>query len=158
MPKEIKLTQEKVTIVDDEDYEYLSQFKWYAHKNYCTFYARRNIRLINGKQTLICMHQDIMGSPPTGYEWDHEDGNGLNNRRSNLRHVTHRQNMQNMRNQNSTSQFPGVCWYKEGKKWRATIKIDEKIKHLGYFEDEIDAATAYKDALKTIGEVSVEDL
>lgn len=158
MPKEIKLTQEKVTIVDDEDYECLSQFTWYAWRDGNTFYAGRHIRLINSKQVRIMMHHIIIGKPPIGHETDHKDGNGLNNRRSNLRHVTRRQNAQNLRNIKLTSQFPGVCGYKRYGKWVARIRINEKRKFLGYFEKELDAAAAYKDALKTIGEVSVEDL
>lgn len=158
MPKEIPLTQGLFAIVDIEDYEYLLQYNWHACKDHRTFYVHRNVKLANGKQTTVYMHQDIIGRPPPGYETDHKDGNGLNNRRSNLRNITHRQNTQNKKNIELTSHFLGVSWYKKYGKWLTQIQIGGKNKHLGYFEEELDAAAAYKDALKTIGEVSVEDL
>ena len=75
---------------------------------------------------------------------DHIDHNGLNNRRSNLRLCTTAQNARNVFSyKGSTSKYKGVCWYKEGRKWAAKIKLNNKAYHLGLFEDETEAAIAY---------------
>lgn len=156
MAKEIQLTQGQVALVDDEDYEALSQWKWYAHRNYNTFYARRNISLTNGKQVMVLMHHAIIGRPNPGLKTDHKDGDGLNNQRYNIHYVTNRQNSQNKRYYNRdkpSSQYPGVSWAKHAKKWRARIQINGKYKHLGYFEEELDAAQTYENAVEEIGEV-----
>ncbi len=105
MAKEIPLTQGLVAIVDDADYEYLSQFKWCARKAGNTYYAVRQ-----ENKRFICMHIQIIGRRP-GLEIDHIDGNGLNNRRSNLRFVTLRQNQQN-RLYRRYSKYHGVSWDK----------------------------------------------
>jgi len=149
MSKIIPLTQGKVAIVDDEDYEYLNQFKWYARKHRNTFYAARNIYR-NGKQTVLSMHTAVMGRKK-GLEIDHINGNGLDNRRSNLRFVTHRQNLQN-RHTAKTSKYPGVNWSKIAHKWRAYIEINGKQIHLGYFNNEYEAYLAYQKAVEKLGE------
>ena len=153
---EISLTQGQFAIVDDEDFGYLSQFKWYARKNTRgdTFYALRSI-----KGAKIYMHHDIIGKPPIGLVTDHKDGNGLHNWRDNLRHVTQRQNVQNnSTNCEYTSQYSGVSWYKDCKKWQASIRIKGKPTYLGLFTEEIDAANAYKEAVENIGETLIQDL
>lgn len=150
--KEIVLTQNQVALVDDCDYERLNKFKWYAKKHRNTFYAGRNFPRINGKQYRINMHHEIIGSPPVGKMSDHEDGNGLNNQRYNLRHVTNRQNGQNKKNIQKTSKYPGVSWHKASKKWRTTIRINGKHKHLGLFANEVEAFEAYKQAVEKLGE------
>lgn len=91
--KEIKLTQGKVVLVDDEDYEYLNQFKWYALKNHRTYYAQRVIQNNYIKRTLK-MHRVIMDTP-CGLEVDHIDGDGLNNQKCNLRNCTFAENRKN---------------------------------------------------------------
>lgn len=157
--REIPLTQGQTALVDDEDYEYLTQFYWCANRNKNTFYAVRSIRLVNGKRETVYMHHDTIGRPPTGLETDHKDGNGLNNQRYNIHHVTSRQNGQNKRYHNGnkpSSQYPGVSWHKDRKKWRARIQIDGKIKHLGYFKEELEAAQAYKNAVEEIGESMID--
>jgi hypothetical protein len=99
MAKEIILTRGKVAIVDDEDFKYLNQYKWYASKipKYDLWYANRTTSLKKeGFRKDIGMHRVIMNPPPKMFV-DHIDHNGLNNQRSNLRIVTQRQNNQNMR-------------------------------------------------------------
>ncbi len=91
--KLIPLTQGKFAQVDDEDYDYLNQWKWYTTKNHKTFYAARHIR-INGKQKLIYMHRVIMNIIK-GYKTDHIDHNGLNNQKYNLRICTCQENNRN---------------------------------------------------------------
>lgn len=151
--KEINLTQGKVAQVDDEDYEFLSQYKWHANKNYQTYYAKRSDQR-DGISSIISMHRDIMGRSE-GMQIDHIDGNGLNNQKSNLRFVTVRQNAQNKKNINKTSKYPGVRWDKDRNKWRANIYINGKTKHLGRFESEEDAFCAYRKTVGDIGEAVV---
>jgi len=154
--KEIQLTQGQVALVDDEDYEWLNSFKWYAHKIGNTFYAARHIR-VNGKQKHQHMHQLIMGDNPLKLMIDHRDGNGLNNQRSNLRFCTHQENQMNQRpRKNSSSVYKGVCWFKRDHKWMAQIRIYGKLIYLGCFDHEEDAAKAYDEVvIKHFGEFAV---
>lgn len=141
--KKIFLTQGQYALVDDEDYEWLNQWKWYAHKNRNTFYATRRKGPRN-RQQMIRMHRILLGlKEKDGKITDHIDGNGLNNQKHNLRIVTVRENAQNMKNVKTSSQYPGVCFKKSTNKWVAHIYIDGKNKHLGYFEDEYEAYLAY---------------
>jgi hypothetical protein len=93
--KEIPLTQSKVALVDDEDYEELSKYSWCANRD-CkngNFYARRHANTPSKKEA---MHRQILGlSPSNGRCVDHIDGNGLNNQRSNLRVVARSENLHN---------------------------------------------------------------
>ena len=148
--KEIPLTQGKVALVDDDDFEWLSQFKWYAVKFGRTFYAVRQAPRVNGKQRTIWMHREVLGLKPGDPRVDHRDGDGLNNQRMNLREATHRQNMMNSRGRSGSSRFKGVDWDKRAKKWRARISVNGKKKHLGYFIDEEEAARAYDEKAKKI--------
>ncbi len=154
--KEIFLTQEQIALVDDEDFEYLNQWKWYATKNCNTFYAVRAGGIVNGSMTIIRMHTVILGKPPNGLVTDHENGNGLDNQRYNLGHVTRRQNHQNRKHQNSSSQYPGVCWATNDKKWQANITINGKTKYLGQFINEREAFDAYKQAINIIGQTIID--
>jgi hypothetical protein len=139
--KEISLTQGKVALVDDEDFDQLNQFKWFAHKNKNTFYSERVSQRINGKQRSICMHSVIIGTG-IGFVTDHINGNGLDNRRVNLRIVTNRENCQNL-HIGKSSKYPGVSWNKVHCKWQSAVRISGMRKHLGYFINEIDASKAY---------------
>jgi hypothetical protein len=146
----IPLTQGKVAIVDDADFEWLNQWKWCAINKsrkcgHC-WYAVRNLRTIYGKQTLLLMHREIMGAE-TDVKLDHWDGNGLNNQRSNLRPATDSQNMANSRKRvGASSRFKGVSWYNRIGKWQSQISVNRRKLHLGSFDDETDAARAYDQA------------
>jgi len=143
MSKLIPLTQGKFALVDDEDYERLSKFKWYYHNGYA---ARLTYDTATKKRKLIFMHRLILNTPDGKYT-DHRDGNELNNMKSNLRICSTSQNMQNQRpHQDGTSVFKGVCWHKGKGKWLAYIKPEGKQKHLGYFKSETKAAFAYDEA------------
>ena len=137
--KEINLTQGQVALVDDEDFEYLNQFKWCVtkSKNLRTFYAQREYH-----SNTIIMHRVIMGTPK-GTFVDHIDHNGLNNQKSNLRNITPHQSAFNRQkpNINTTSKYKGVC-YDKGH-FKATIKKDGKSRHIGSFKTEFEAALAY---------------
>lgn len=99
----------------------------------------------------LYLHRAIM-KPSEGFVVDHIDGSTLDNRRSNLRVVTHAQNMQNRKKIVSTSsRFHGVSWSEHAKKWRCVVNLDRKQIQVGYFKDEVEAATAYNayiDAIK----------
>lgn len=141
--REIKLTQGQVALVDDEDYERVNQFKWYAQKHRNTFYAKRNV-FIDGRHTTQRMHRFIMGNNLKKPMIDHGDGNGCNNQRYNLRPCTPSENMMNsVSRKNSFSIYKCVYWNKIAKKWMANIRTNGKSTHLGYFNNEIDAARAY---------------
>ena len=154
--KEIFLTQGKFALVDNCEYERLSEHKWYASKDHKTFYARRQSSVVNGKRYIIHMHREVIGIPPDGMVTDHIDGDGLNNQRENLRFVTHRQNMQNRPNIVMSSQYPGVCWSGRAKKWHVQIKINRIMKHLGFFTNEYEAFLAYEQAVNALGESIIE--
>lgn len=144
--KLIPLTQGLFAMVDDADFEAVSQFKWHAKKLGRRFYATRSIKKPNGKYSLQLMHRFLMPDVPG---IDHEDGNGLNNqRKSNLRPATTKQNGRGFRRKGSgkTSKFRGVSWHKHTLKWRAYICFDDKHRHLGNFDSETDAARAYDSA------------
>ena len=95
--KFIPLTQCQIAIVDDEDYDYLSMFNWSASCNGNTFYAIRKARLSDGLgRKVLKMHRIITNCPP-GLEVDHINGFGFDNRRSNLRICTHKENQQSQK-------------------------------------------------------------
>lgn len=144
--REIPLTQGKVALVDDEDFELVSRYKWWLHRVKCTAYAITGRTGRANKQ--VFMHRLILGAA-TGQQCDHRNSNGLDNRRSNLRACTHQQNQQNRRKQRQrsgkpcSSRFKGVCWQKEHRCWRVHITHNGNVMHLGYFHSEHDAARAY---------------
>jgi hypothetical protein len=143
--KTIQLTQGKVALVDDEDFEWLSQWKWHLNKKgnskeYATRKERKTRRT-------IAMHRFILRLVwGDGIEGDHKDGNGLNNCKNNLRKCTSLQNHYNMKKINKicSSKYKGVSWNKKRKHWESGIRpITNKRLFLGYFDTEIGAAMAY---------------
>lgn len=150
MVKEILLTQGKVALVDNEDYDRLMQWKWWAlHDRGGNWYAQARI---NGKRTR--MHRFIMGAQK-GQMLDHINGNGLDNRECNLRLCTNSQNQHNqkMRRKEASSIYKGISWYRNLEKWKAQITYNRKHMHLGYFSNEIEAARVYdKRAVELFGE------
>lgn len=143
--KKIKLTQGKVALVDDEDFEELNKHKWFI---YSIGYAARYIRINKTKRKMISMHRIIMGRP-AGMEVDHINHNILDNRKKNLRIVTHGQNMYNMKlSKSNTSGYKGVSWSKTAKKWSGLIQVNNKSIWLGNFKIKEDAAMAYNEAAR----------
>ena len=159
LPAKIYLTQGKVALIDSEDYPELNQYKWFAQKDLHTYYAARKSKWIKGSKkdlrSKISMHRVIINAPK-GVMVDHINGNGLDNRKSNLRVCTPRQNQQNLVHiKKKSSRFTGVMWNKVNKKWQANITIKNKIKYLGLYDDEREAAKAYE---RTCRELFGEEL
>lgn len=134
--KTIPLAHGKVALVDDEDFERVNQFKWYADKPRYIWYAVRR----EGR-TKIKLHQFIF----PGYKLiDHKNRDGLDCRKENLRPATNSQNAANMRiHQGASSCFRGVSWHSPLKLWRTQICYEKIRLHLGYYEFEEDAAHVY---------------
>lgn len=144
--REIPLTRGLSAMVDDEDATLVSQWKWYAHGRAGGFYAAR--RECHGGR-LILMHRLINGTPEDMIT-DHIDGNGLNNRRGNLRDATPLQNMMNKApNRGGSSPLKGA-WFdpnpRNTKPWRSAIRLGGKAKYLGRFATQHEAAAAYAQA------------
>lgn len=138
--KTIQLTQGKTAIIDDEDYERVSRFRWYAFRNqHGNWYARRS-----PLGTTQCMHRFILDLPPHYPEVDHVDGDGLNNRRLNLRTATTAQNQANSRTRkDNSSGYKGVGRQQRSSKWHARIKVSGKTLQLGVYDTPEAAAKAY---------------
>ena len=141
----ISLSQEKFALVSNADYKWLNQWKWSVNKCHKIMYAHRSFKNPGTNPQKIYMHRLIMGFPE-GKEVDHINHNGLDNRRCNLRIVTHRQNCINSRLRKGTSQHTGVSWRKNRRKWRAYITVDSKVIFLGNFNDEKEAILVRKQA------------
>jgi hypothetical protein len=156
----------KEVLVDDEDFEYLNQFKWSIHKTKKNMYASRTIYLGGGrknqKNKKFSMHREIMQTP-VGMDCDHTFHNTLDNRKSQLRNCTRTQNLQNKTSAvNSTSKYLGVTIHtnKYFKKktnvfmtkiyWVAQIVVNRKLNRIRYFPytpcGELLAALTYDEA------------
>ncbi len=152
--KLMPLTKGYFVMVDDEDFELLSKWKWTWHH---TNVAHRGIS-INGKQKNILMHRQIM-NPPADKDIDHIDGNRLNNQRSNLRICTTAQNMMNQKkHSHGKCKYKGVYIKKSLIKspYAAQIRVNQRAIHLGYHSTQELAAEAYnKAANKYFGEYAL---
>lgn len=150
------LTQGKIALIDDCDVERVMCFKWFANFAPCTggYYAKTNIPIRDRKMTTYPLHSYILGvdSSYTSIV-DHINGNGLDNRRCNLRMATRSQNCANARMySNNKTGFKGVFYRGKGR-YRAMIRVDWKLKHLGTFSSPELAHEAYKlAALEEFGE------
>lgn len=144
----VVLTRGLIAEIDAADFPLITEGSWYAHPKKHTFYPCRNFN----RKSVLPMHRAIM-QPPEGFIVDHIDGNGLNNRRGNLRVCTLAENNRNKRgNKNASSQYIGVSWMKAERKWRAAIGC-KPTTVLGRFDCEIEAAQAYDaEAIKRYGE------
>lgn len=131
-------------IVDDADYEWLSQWRWclLATSKGKIYATRRDVHT----NKFILMHRAILDAPP-GMEVDHINGNTLDNRRENLRLVTHAQNCLNMRKKRtSKSPYKGITWNEHNQKWIAAIRINGRHTYLGSFLTPEAAHAAYAEA------------
>lgn len=140
--REIRLPSGLLVTIDEADYEdVISAGPWHAAPCGRHMYVQRSVRKPGAERTT----EERLHTFLTGWSLvDHQNGNGLDNRRSNLREATVAQNSANSRlSRRSTSGFKGVTWYKRCSRWRAHIKVDQKQRHLGYFDDPTAAAKAY---------------
>ena len=150
--KEIMLSQGRVALVDDNDFEWLNKFKWYFGWN---GYA---IRSVKGGNKKVSMHRTILltSCDNKGIQVDHINRNKLDNRRANLRKCSLIENRFNQsKGRNNTSSFKGVCRHNQGKitTYKAYMYRKNKQHHLGVFSDIIKAAQTYdKAVLKYYGE------
>lgn len=143
MTREIPLTRGAVALVDDEDYDFLIQWKWrVTDHGYAVRFETIPLekRKTSQRQRVIYMHHVVLGIVG---RTDHINRNPSDNRRKNLRLATQQQNNMNRgKSANKTSQYIGVCYFKQTGKWTAYISVDRKRKHLGCFATEIEAAKA----------------
>jgi len=136
----IPLTQDKFALVDDEDYDWLMQFRWFAcwHQSGKTFYAERVEYLPGGKSRTFYMHREILGlKHGDKRQGDHIHHNTLDNRHSQIRIVTGQRNQFNRRN------AKGYHLHKRSGEFKAQIQINKQSIYLGRFKLENDARSAY---------------
>ena len=146
--KKVQLTNGKCALVDNEDFDLVSAYTWREAVRRNTSYA---ITTTNPRRL---MHRMILGYPPLHV--DHADRDGLNNRRYNIRECSHSQNQMNSRTARHTSVYKGVSTRKgfkgkynvRGGKWVAYIKAEGRVRNLGSFKTERQAAFAYDAAAK----------
>lgn len=152
MTMQVQISDGTFVLVDDEDYEYLMQWKWSAHSSKHG-YAMRGEHIGNRKYEYFLMHR-VLIEAKKGECVDHINGDTRDNRKENLRIATKQQNSMNVGlRSNNTSGYKGVTFDNRRNKWVAAIKKDYKSKFLGYFENKDDAAMAYNEAaLKFHGE------
>ena len=145
--KRIKLSQGKYALVDEADYKWLNQWKWYMRGGGLPPYAWR----WDENHKYVGMHRAILRAP-NGIYVDHINNNGLDNQRRNLRLCTQNQNCQNRQKVAGTSKYKGVCKRKGRKTWISEIRVTRKLIYLGAFQHQEDAAKAYDiAALKYFG-------
>ena len=144
MVREIPLTRGKIALVDDCDWDWLSQYRWFACNTGRKIYAMRKSPRTDGRQSTVYMHREILRTPD-GFETDHINMNPLDNRRANLRISTSAQNQANSERRKILG-FKGVT--KRGKKWRAQMRLSGKRVWLGSFSTAEAAAKACDDAAR----------
>jgi len=146
--RRIKLTRGKYAIVEPEDFERFNQYNWH-----CTSYgyACRKVpkKLRKGEERHAYMHKELC-PVPNGKVVDHINRNRLDNRKANLRPATKQQNAWNSKFKRKAriTRFYGIYWDKDKEKWQVRLDINGRIRRLGYYADEIEAAKAYDEAAK----------
>lgn len=149
--KVLEISKGMQTLLDDDTYDWLSAWRW------CPVMDRRGytyVRRTSREEGTLLMHRLITGAQK-GFVVDHINHNTLDNRRENLRLCTRSQNAQNAYGQRETSsKYKGVCFERRGlKRWRASMKLDQKSIFIGNFATEREAARAYNQRAKsTFGE------
>lgn len=142
----LKLSPTEIALIDEADKDLISPFKWYPSRGKWGTYAKAHVKGFRPRRK-IYMHRLIMGLSFGDKRFvDHVNHNGLDNRRCNLRICSNAQNQYNQLAGTGTSRFKGVCWFKALGKWHAQIKLNYRTLHVGYFDDEIEAARAYDNA------------
>ena len=141
MAKKIKMTNSELcAVVDDDYYEAVIQHTWHLNKG-------KPKATIDGK--LIYLHTFLLGRAANKVI-DHINGDGLDNRISNLRHCSQGQNIMNTMSRGGVSKYKGVDYQKRTGRWRARVRANGVEFHLGYYQSEENAALAYNEAAKTL--------
>lgn len=154
MVRRIPLTKGKTALVDDEDYEKLSKVRWFAFVRSGTSYAARH----NGRP-VVYMHREIVGAEP-GTEVDHINGDGLDNRRANLRRCTHsQQQMHSLRRKRGRTGYRGVEYAAHVNKknpYLVRVMVSLKVVHTSYHATAEEAARMYDAVARRVhGEFAV---
>ena len=146
--KKIKLTQNKYALVDDGDFRFLNQWKWYIGSH---GYALRkthigSVKDGSRKEVIFLMHR-VINKTPKGFDTDHINRNKLDNRKDNLRTVTRQKNALNVGLlKNNTSGHKGISLDKRSGRWETYITVNYKKMFLGYYDNLFDAIKARKKA------------
>jgi hypothetical protein len=152
--KKIYLSQGRVALVDDADWEWLRRWKWFACPSIRgTYYARRSFWKL-GKMKQVSMARAILGITDSKVAVDHRNGDTLDNRRENLRPATNAQNQANSGlRKNNTLGVKGVSYHPKRNRWQARIGVGGQRLSLGYFASVVEAAEAYRQkAIEVHGE------
>lgn len=145
----VPLTKGYEAVIDAADVPLVDGFNWCAQVQSHTVYAQRKDRS-GPKPRTVLLHRVIAGEPE-GFDIDHRDGNGLDNRRANLRDATKAQNQHNARiSKRNTSGFKGVMRNNRNSKWQAMIGLNRKQHHLGFFNCPTAAYFAYIKASRAL--------
>lgn len=147
--KKILLTQGKVALVDDEDFEKANTKKWHFHPAHNGIIDSVGYAVNGTSDKRIFMHHFLFGKLQKGFVWDHKNGNGCDNQKRNLRIASSQQNSWNRRikRKMENGKYRGTIRDRDGT-WRAAINTGKKRKDLGGFKTEIEAAKAYNKAAK----------
>jgi len=139
--RKVSLTNGGVSLVDDQDFSKVSGYKWFRKRND----YNGEVAVTTGRPREY-LHRLVMEAPK-GMNIDHINGNGLDNRRKNLRICTPAENSRNSKiYSNNTSGFKGLTWHKGSKRWIVRLTKNYKRIHIGYFTDVLEAAKAYNAA------------
>lgn len=125
--------EQRIALVEVADWPLVAGRKWF----FDGMYAATKDGALN-----LRMHRLLMGDVPKGLEVDHINRDKLDNRRSNLRLVTHAENCRNVPSQGGSSQYRGVTWSKKKRRWVAQAHLNSKGIFLGHFDDESEAGAA----------------
>jgi hypothetical protein len=153
--KEIPLSQGYVAVVDDEDYELVSRFKWSALVNRRKDGTIKHVYAVRTDKSnkMVLLHRFLLGLPPGQVPIvDHHDRDGLNNQKGNLRRcgLSHNAGNAQKHTDGITSKFKGVYWNKRAHKWQAQIQKSNHREYLGVFHSEVRAAQAYDAAARRL--------
>lgn len=143
--KKVSLTKGMFALVDNEDFEFVSRYKWQANyaKSTDSYYAQTTVRIGKNVRKTIKMHRIVLAVNP-GEQVDHKNGITLDNTKNNLRVCSAKENARNRkRPRNNTTGFKGIKWHERLKKWEARLNKDGRYIYLGIYKDKEDAAKAY---------------
>lgn len=143
---EVRVGKHHVALVDEADLERVTQFNWWLHRNRSSTYALAGTRS-NGTRSCVLMHRLIL-QPPDDVHVDHINGDGLDNRRCNLRVVTPAENQQNRRgaSRHSKTGVRGVRWDESIQRFRASVRVSRKQVFSAAFRTLAEAEVAVKQA------------